>query len=231
MNRQFDPATPELMDRAQPVTPELERDLANLRALNRAYGSHRLIREFLRRWLKPSTAVRVLDLATASGDIPRLIARFSRERNARVQIDAIDQQRASIQIAQTLSREYPEVYFHCADLFEWNPSEKYDLVFCSLALHHFGEDEAVRVLRRCRELSRGGVLVSDLRRARWMSCAIWLLTATIYRERMTRIDARLSAARAFSFDEMGHLAQRAGWRDFGHRRFAIGRQAIWIDPP
>jgi hypothetical protein len=46
---------------------------------------------------------------------------------------------------------------------------------------------------------------------------------------MTKTDARLSAARAFSFAELQELAQRAGWQNFGHRKFAIGRQAIWID--
>ncbi len=38
MKRQFDPAEPELMDRPQPVSAELERDLKNLRQLNRWFG-------------------------------------------------------------------------------------------------------------------------------------------------------------------------------------------------
>jgi hypothetical protein len=46
---------------------------------------------------------------------------------------------------------------------------------------------------------------------------------------MTKTDARLSAARAFSFRELRALAERAGWKNFGHRKFAVGRQAIWID--
>jgi hypothetical protein len=50
----------------------------------------------------------------------------------------------------------------------------------------------------------------------------------IYREPMTRTDARLSAARAFSFREFGSLAKRAGWRNFGHRKFRFARQAIWL---
>jgi hypothetical protein len=42
--------------------------------------------------------------------------------------------------------------------------------------------------------------------------------------------ARLSAARAFSFGEFRALAQRAGWKNFGHRKFAFARQAIWVEP-
>jgi len=70
VKRQFDPALPELMDRPQPVTRELERDLANLRSFNRWFGGHRLLCRFLRRWLKPNDKARILDVATGSGDIP-----------------------------------------------------------------------------------------------------------------------------------------------------------------
>ena len=92
MKRQFDPALPELMDRPQPVTRELERDLANLRSFNRWFGGHGLVRHFLRRWLKPNGNTRILDVATGSGDIPRLIADHARRQDVSVQIDAIDQQ-------------------------------------------------------------------------------------------------------------------------------------------
>ena len=229
MKRQFDPALPELMDRPQPVTPELERDLANLRSFNRRFGSHRLVRHFLRRWLRPNGKARILDIATGSGDIPRLIADHARRENISVHIDAIDQQASTIAIARRLSAAYPEINFICADLFEWNPSKLYDIVLCSLTLHHFSNDDAVRVLQRIRELSTARILVADLRRALWLTFAVYFVTATIYRDAMTKTDARLSAARAFSFVELRELAERAGWRNFGQQKFAVGRQTIWIE--
>jgi 2-polyprenyl-3-methyl-5-hydroxy-6-metoxy-1,4-benzoquinol methylase len=230
MRRRFDPAMLEMMDRPQPVTPELERDLANLRSFNRRFGSHRLVKHFLRRWLKPNMNARVLDLATGSGDIPRLIVDFARANDVRLRVDAIDQQSSTLQIASDLSSNYPEITYTSADLFKWNPAEPYDIVLCSLALHHFSEDDAVQILQKCANWSRGAVLVADLGRARWLSLAVHLVTTIVYREPMTKFDARLSAARAFSFHEMAELARRASWRNFGHRRFAVGRQAIWLDP-
>jgi 2-polyprenyl-3-methyl-5-hydroxy-6-metoxy-1,4-benzoquinol methylase len=229
VKRQFDPALPELMDRPQPVTRELERDLANLRSFNRWFGGHRLVRHFLRRWLRPNGKARILDVATGSGDIPRLIVDHARRQNVSVHIDAIDQQASTIEIARGLSVAYPEIDFYCADLFEWNLPELYDIVLCSLTLHHFSNDGAVRVLQKVRELSIARILVADLRRARWLTCAVYLVTAAIYRDEMTKTDARLSAARAFSFGEMDELAECAGWRNFGHQKFGVGRQAIWIE--
>src|SRR5207248_11598316 len=129
-----------------------------------------------------------------------------------------------------LSASYTKISFINHDLLEWHPAESYDIVLLSLALHHFSDNDAVKVLRKCRELSRGAVLISDLRRARWLSAGVYLLTTMVYREPMTRNDARISAARAFSFGEMHELAERAGWKNFGHKRFPLGRQAIWLDP-
>jgi 2-polyprenyl-3-methyl-5-hydroxy-6-metoxy-1,4-benzoquinol methylase len=230
MERQFDPAEPELMDRPQPVTAELVSDLRNLRQLNRYFGGHALTAHFLRRWIQPGAQLRVLDLATGSGDIPRLVIDYARKAGATVTVKAIDQQDSTLEIARGFGADYPEIDFKQGDVLFFGEHGQYDIVLCSLALHHFEETAAVRLLERCRHLSRRFVLVSDLRRGFFATVGVYLLTALIYRESMTRTDARLSAERAFSFREFGSLAERAGWRNFGHRKFRFARQAIWLEP-
>lgn len=230
MKRRFNPAEPELMDRPQPVTPELVSDLRNLRQLNRHFGSYALIEHFLRRWILPGIEMRVLDLATGSGDIPRLVVDHARKAGATVSIDAVDRQSSTLEIARGLSADYPEIDFKQGDVLSFEEDEQYDIVLCSLALHHFDEAAAVRLLERCRHLSRRFVLVSDLRRGVMATVGVYLLTAFIFRDPMTRNDGRLSAARAFSFAEFRSLAERAGWRNFGHRKFRFARQAIWLEP-
>jgi 2-polyprenyl-3-methyl-5-hydroxy-6-metoxy-1,4-benzoquinol methylase len=229
MKRSFDPAELEMMDRPQPVSAELERDLRNLRRLNQYFGSYRLISNFISRWIKPGEHFSIVDLATGSGDIPRLIVDHARQIGAHVEIDALDRQGATLEIARNLSVSYPEISYIEANILEWNPDRTYDAVLCSLVLHHFSEQDAVRVLARCRELSRRFVLVSDLRRGLFLSAGVYLVTALIFREPMTRYDGRLSAARAFSFAQFHQLALQAGWENFHHKRFRFGRQAIWLE--
>jgi len=229
MKRQFDSAVLEMMDRPQPLSAELERDLERLRQLNRWFGSHRLVLSFMQRWIKPRARLRIVDLATGSSDIPRLIVDYARSIDAAVKIDAVDRQPPTLEVARKLSADYPEISFSEANILEWQSAESYDIVLNSLALHHFSEEDAVSVLRHCRELSRSFVLVSDLRRGFFLKAGVHLLTAVIFREPMTKFDARLSAARAFSFAEMHDVARRAGWTNFGHRKFRFARQAIWLD--
>ena len=216
------------MDRPQPVSQELERDLENLCELNRWFGSYRLILQFMRRCIQPTERLRIVDLATGSGDIPRLIVDHARKIGAIVEIDAVERQSATLEIARRWSIGYQEISFIDADLLTFSPATDYDIVLCSLALHHFSDQGAVRVLRRCRELSRKFVLVSDLCRGWFLTVGVYLLTALIFRESMTKYDGRLSAARAFSFQELHELARRAGWQNFGHKNFRFARQAVWL---
>jgi 2-polyprenyl-3-methyl-5-hydroxy-6-metoxy-1,4-benzoquinol methylase len=230
MKRSFDPAVLEMMDREQPVSIELERDLERIRQLNRWFGSYRLVLGFIRNWIKPTDKLRVVDLATGSGDIPRLIVDYSRKIRTRIEIDALDRQPATLEVARRLSVDYPEISYREANILEWKSVEAYDITLCTLALHHFSNEDAVQLLRRCRQVSKRFVLVSDLRRSFSLIAGVYLLTTLIFREPMTRYDARLSAIRAFSFSEMRDLALSAGWEDFGHKKFPFARQAIWLEP-
>ena len=234
--RDFDLSRPELMDQAELIegkpSPELERDLANLRWLNRRFGAISLLHYFLHRWLliRPAgeTPLRVLDLATGEGDLPRELVRWHRTHKIPVEIDAVDLNPATLEVARQRSIDFPEIRFHQGDIRTWG-SGNYDIVLCSLALHHFGDEDAVQVLRNARRLASRHLLVADLERSLLGAAAIWLLTALYLTESMTVHDARLSIRRAFSFRELRHLAKKAGWENFGHSKFPVTRQALWID--
>jgi len=228
MKREFDPEKPELMDRPQPVTPELEADLENIRRLNQYFGSYSLLRHFLRLWLVPGRVYRILDLATGSADIPCMIADWARQRDITVRIDAVDFHKSTLEIAKRRAAGYPEITLIHADAREYSCAETYDFVCCSLALHHFSEEDAVKLLRQIRRLSHDMSLVADLERS-WLTwTAVWLLTAVVFREPMTQYDGRLSVRRSFSFSEFSALATAAGWENFYHRRFMPARQAMWM---
>jgi ubiquinone/menaquinone biosynthesis C-methylase UbiE len=218
-----------MMDRPQPASAELRANLENLQRLNRYFGSYALVLHFLRRWFRPGNAVRVIDFCTGSGDIPRFVVTWCRAYDVGIQITAVDFQPATLELAMEKSRSYPEITFAVSDVFEFAPAGPVDFVFCSLALHHFADDAAIRLLQHARSIARRGVMVADLERSDFGIAGIYLLTSLVFREPMTRFDARLSFRRAFSFAELSRLASAAGWQEFGHRRFPVCRQAIWLE--
>ncbi len=227
------------MDVPQPASAELEVDLANLASINRHFGSHGLVRHFLRRWLRPGGTYSLLDLCTGGADLPRLMVDWARQNRVTLEITAVDFQPGTVEIAKRWCVGYPEITVVQADARNFAPAGGpdsalatggaggFDFVFCSLALHHFSEADAVQILRHGRSLARRAVLVADLRRGALAFAGVWLLTALLYREAMTRFDARLSVRRAFSFREFAALAERAGWGGCGHASFPLARQAVW----
>ena len=227
--RQFDPAQSEWMDRDQPVSRELELDLANLAAINRHFGGRRIWRHFAQRWLQPRRHYRIIDFGTGGGDGPRCIVDCARRLGSTVEIIAVDAQPATLELAAKWSTGYPEIQFRRANILAADSvfEEGFDFAFCSLALHHFSTSDATAILRRLRSAARRGAMASDLRRGFACRAGAWLVTATLYRAAMTKHDARMSARRAFSFREMRALVQSADWPAFGHRAFAVGRQAVW----
>jgi len=228
MRRVFDEAKLELLDVRQPVSHKLEASLESLRVLNKYFGAYSLVRHFMRRWLEPGRTYRMLDLATGFGDIPRMIVKWARRRGVSIRIDAVDLNPATLEIARKASTGYPELEFIRADARNYTDAMTYDVVTCSLALHHFSELDAMKVLRRACELSHDKVLVADLERTWFTWACVQAVTAVAARDAMTRHDAKLSVKRSFSYQELGDLAVEAGWRNFGHARFVPARQAIWM---
>jgi SAM-dependent methyltransferase len=229
MPRHFDPTEPEWMDVDQPDTPALRRDLENLATLNRVFGSYALILRTIRPWLQaapPNRPIRLLDLATASGDIPRQLVDAARSLGVRLEIDAVDQQATTLAIARELSTDHPEITYHQGDIRTFGAGQTWDLVHCSLAIHHFSAADATTVLHQIRSLATSHALVADLRRSAFGTLGVDFMTTVWMREPMTRNDARASVRRAFSFAEFRALAESADWTDFQHARHLVFRQAI-----
>jgi 2-polyprenyl-3-methyl-5-hydroxy-6-metoxy-1,4-benzoquinol methylase len=229
MNRRFDSSQHEFMD--DPATPrhELAQAIDELAIMNRRFGSHRLLRRFLERWLNPGRCYRILDFCAGAGDLPRAMARWAREREITLRIDAVDKNPVIVELAKERSADFPEIHYQVGNALLDTPGDGYDLVHCALSLHHFSDADAARVLIRCGELSNRWVLVSDLERSPLTTAAVWGLTTFFQRGRVTAHDGRVSAQRAFSYHEMRQLAVAAGWQNFGHSRFLWCRQALWLE--
>ncbi len=228
MRREFDAAVIERMDLPQPPSAELREDLAVLERMNASFGSHALVMDYLGRWLGGLDRFRVLDLCTGGGDLPRRLVEWGRERGKSMEVHAVDFQPGTVEVARELCAPYPEIQVIQGDARTFVGDSPYDVVLCSLALHHFSEDDAVCVLRSARAASGANVLVSDLERGRLAQAAIWALTQFVFRTPMIREDGRISIRRAFSAEEMQQMAKRAGWPACTHRKHAWFRQALSI---
>jgi ubiquinone/menaquinone biosynthesis C-methylase UbiE len=95
----------------------------------------------------------------------------------------------------------------------------FDVVHCSLLVHHLGPDEAVVVLREMRRVASLGIVVNDLRRGLIPLAATAVSAVALGRSRVTRIDGIRSARRSYTLGELDDLLVAAGlrraWRSSG----------------
>lgn len=204
----------ELMDESGLDPVELAGNLRDIRRVNRLLGGTSIIVRHvpsLVATMPHGSVVRMLDLATGAADIPLAVADWARRREIPVELVASDVSEEMLAIAGELVAECPGITLARYDARNVAlPDGSVDIVLCSLSLHHFDPDDAVRVLGEMKRLARIGFIVNDLRRSRAGFVAAWIASRLTTRNRLTRHDAPLSVRRAYTPRELRGLLQAAG---------------------
>jgi SAM-dependent methyltransferase len=154
--------------------------------------------------------VRVLDLACGGGDVPIALARRAARWGLDVQIDGCDVSPVAVRFARAAAADggVPVRFFERNAVADPIP-EGYDVVTCSLFLHHLGDDEAVRLLRKMAGAARRRILVNDLLRSRLGYLLAWAGCRLLSRSTIVHHDGPASVLSAFTLAEVRELVTRA----------------------
>ena len=228
--RRFDRNRPELIDRPETDPALVREELEALASANERFGAYRLVLDFVGRMIETlrPVSLSILDLATGAADIPRAIADYLKKAGIRAAITVVDANPEVVRVAREKCRAWPEICIEQHDVLALpHPPNSFDLVLCSMALHHFERQDAIHILRRMHEIARVGYLMNDLRRT-WT--AVWvteLLARSVIRSRIVQQDAPQSCWAAFTAAEMESMAAEAGLSNFKiGRRSAIFRMVL-----
>ncbi len=208
---------------------EFAGNLADLRKINRYLGeNHAILNVFSNLAsdiaLSSDRPIRVLDVATGSADIPVAIATWARKHGRKIVVTAVDINPIAVQEAASITQGYPEITVAVADGLSLPfKDESFDIVLFTKTLHHFSEDDDVRILKELDRVAAGGYIIMDLRRS-WVAWVlITMLTRLFTRNRLTRHDGPMSVLRSYTDTELGALAEKAGLS--GH---SVTREAFWL---
>jgi ubiquinone/menaquinone biosynthesis C-methylase UbiE len=213
-----------MMDRPQADPRILEDDLRNLRIINRYFGGLRALRNAvlpMAKGVKPGETITILDLATGSSDQPVALVRAFEHIGRLVHITAIDRNEVMLETARKFASGMKEIEFERRDLLNLSYQDaSFDIVTCSLAIHHFSHEDGVKLLREMTRISRLGFVVNDLSRSYIGVATAWLYTRLTTRNPMTRYDSVISVLRAFTKYELTAMAVEAG----------VGRVKVYTAP-
>ncbi len=155
--------------------------------------------------------IRLLDVGTGLADIPAALIDWTARHGLHVRVEAVDARPEIVDVARRRFGDRADLALGVATGAALPfPDRGFDISHASLVLHHLEPDDAVRVLREMRRVSRVGVIVNDLDRSFLAWLAAWIGFRSVTRNRYTRHDGPLSVRRAYHPGEIAALAARAG---------------------
>jgi SAM-dependent methyltransferase len=201
---------PERMDDPGLDPVEHRRALAGLARLNRLTDSAGVLWPPVRTLARSlGRAVRVLDVATGSGDVPAGLLRKAGRAGVQLEVAGCDLSPTAVAAAAV---NCPAGRFFAHDALRGPLPGGFDVVTCSLFLHHLSGDDAVSLLAAMRAAAGRLVLVNDLSRSRSGFLAVWVACRLLTTSPVVRFDGPASVRSAFTPDEARTLAERAGLR-------------------
>jgi len=214
----------ELMDGPVDDVDELEGNLRDIAFANARFGGTAPVVQALRRLGAPR--VELLDVGSGAGDVAVALVRDAARRGVELHVTCLDRSEQMLALARRTAGGDPALSFVRADGGALPFADgAFDVVICTLALHHFDSADARALLRELRRVARVMPVVCDLRRSELAFAATWLWSRTS-RNRLTRHDAPLSVRRAYTPDEALGLARDAGWRAPRVRREPFFRMTL-----
>jgi ubiquinone/menaquinone biosynthesis C-methylase UbiE len=197
--------TLELLDTDSGTSAEVDGSLRDLQSFNQRLGGVATTRDLIHTVSRRTgkTHLSLLEIAAGTGFVPMQARRDLSDDGINLNVTLLD--RASSHLprngnAHKVAADALSIPF---------ANSAFDLVSCTLFLHHLTPDEIVKFARESLRVSRVAVLVNDLVRHP-LHLALAYAGVPIYRSRITRNDAPASVKQAYTIEEMSEFFRSAG---------------------
>ena len=169
LNTKYRTNEPETMDDFA-MEGEILRDaLDKIAKINQLLGGNQLTLRGVQQLIgniSKTTAITIVDVGCGNGDMLRTLSDYGLKNNLNLQLIGIDANNFTVNHAQQLSQNYPNIRYQCEDIFDKSFNElKYDIVLCTLTLHHFKDNEIIHLLNVFNANSNIGIVINDLQRS------------------------------------------------------------------
>ena len=165
--------------------------------------------------ISKTNEISIMDVGCGNGDMLRTLANFGLKHHLNFQLTGIDANAFTINHARKLSENYSNISYRCEDIFSPPFEEiKYDIVLCTLTLHHFKDEEIIRLMTVFNTNSKIGIVINDLHRSALAYRLFQGLCFVFQLNAMSREDGLVSILRGFKKEELISFSKKLNFTNY-----------------
>lgn len=209
---------PEIMDDFALESDTLKEALDKIAQINQFLGGNQLTLKGVQKLLKnvsSSSLITIVDVGCGNGDMLRRLADFGFQNNLNLELIGVDANKFTVNYAIESSVNYPNIKYRCEDVFSKPFSElNYDIILCTLTLHHFKNNEIIELLTLFNEKSKLGFVINDLHR-NVLAYRLFQVVCFVFRmNKMSKEDGLTSILRGFKKGELIAFSKKLGFKKY-----------------
>lgn len=208
----------EIMDDFTLEGENLRDALDKIAKINQLLGGNKLTLLGVKSLLKnvdTDGEITIVDVGCGNGDMLRTLADYGFENNLKLKLIGIDANNFTVNHAISLSKKYSNISYRCEDIFDKAFTElKYDIVLFTLVLHHFKEDEIIKILSVFYINAKLGIVINDLQRS-LIAYRLFQALCFVFRlNTMSREDGLISILRGFKKEDLIRFSEKLNFKKY-----------------
>jgi 2-polyprenyl-3-methyl-5-hydroxy-6-metoxy-1,4-benzoquinol methylase len=217
VNTQYRTQEAEIMDDFSLQGEELREALDQIARINQLLGGNKVTLEGIKKVIpsNKTETITIADIGCGNGDMLRMLSDFAQKNKLDFKLIGIDANEFTINYAKKLSVAYPNIDYQCVDIFSEDfKTLKFDIIVCTLTLHHFTNEQILNIITTFRDNAKTGIIINDLHRSK-LAYRLFELICFIFKlNRMSRQDGLISILRGFKKNELEEFSKKLNLKNY-----------------
>lgn len=218
INTKYRTQKAEIMDDFSLHGSELRAALDQIARINQLLGGNKVTLHGIKEIIKKnnvSHTIVIADVGCGNGDMLRMLADYGLKNNLKFKLIGIDANAFTVNYAQTLSNDYSNIEYLCLDIFSEEFSTiNYDIVLCTLTLHHFTNEQILNIITTFNNNAAIGIVINDLHRSKLAYRLFKLICIVFSLGKMSREDGLVSILRGFRKNELEAFSKKLNLKNY-----------------
>jgi 2-polyprenyl-3-methyl-5-hydroxy-6-metoxy-1,4-benzoquinol methylase len=217
VNTQYRTQEAEIMDDFSLQGEELREALDQIARINQLLGGNKVTLEGIKKVIQSNKTetITIADIGCGNGDMLRMLSDFAQKNELDFKLIGVDANDFTINYARKLSVDYPNIDYQCVDIFSEDfKNLKFDIILCTLTLHHFTNEQILNIITTFKNNAKTGIVINDLHRSK-LAYRLFELICFIFKlNRMSRQDGLVSILRGFKKNELEEFSEKLNLKNY-----------------